>query len=108
MPIRDQRWKDNIRRMLESSGAGRLLNVWRAVRNARHNLKSPTRVFREIYRQNEWADPQSVSGTGSNVQSTVVVRAALQHLLTERRISTLLDAPCGDFNWMRLADLRSV
>ena len=58
-------------------------------------------VFRRIYAANLWGDRESVSGRGSGEAATTVVRAELPALLREYRISRLLDAPCGDFQWMR-------
>ena len=62
-------------------------------------------VFTEHYRENSWGDDESVSGRGSRVDSTVAIRAAMPALIEDLKIQTLLDIPCGDFNWMRLLDL---
>ena len=48
---------------------------------------------------------ETVSGDGSSVEATKVVRAALPLLLTELDIRTLLDVPCGDWNWMSRVEL---
>lgn len=65
-------------------------------------------VFTDIYRNNSWADPESVSGRGSTLERTVVIRRELPALLAELGIGSLLDAPCGDFNWMQRVDLGRV
>lgn len=65
-------------------------------------------VFTDIYRGNLWYDPESVSGRGSTLERTAAVRAALPALLRELGARSLLDAPCGDFNWMRHVDLSGV
>jgi hypothetical protein len=65
-------------------------------------------VFGEIYRNNSWGDPESVSGRGSTLARTAVVRRELPALLAELGAESLLDAPCGDFNWMRSVDLGRV
>lgn len=62
-------------------------------------------VFAEIHRSNGWRDPESVSGPGSGVARTALIREHLVRLLVELRVGSVLDAGCGDFNWMRLADL---
>ncbi|HEU4882478.1 MAG TPA: class I SAM-dependent methyltransferase, partial [Longimicrobium sp.] len=59
----------------------------------------------EVFRTNYWGDPESVSGVGSNLQQTAVVRAELPRLLRELGARSLLDVPCGDFHWMRLVEL---
>lgn len=60
-------------------------------------------IFETIYDGNLWNSVESRSGYGSEVASTSVVRAGLQNWLERHQteISTFLDAPCGDFNWMR-------
>ena len=66
------------------------------------------KVFSEIYHQNLWKDPESVSGRGSTLARTRVITSQLPPLLRELGAKTLLDAPCGDFNWMRYTDLGEV
>ena len=65
-------------------------------------------IFSEIYERNLWDDPESASGRGSTLQRTTVIRRALPALLKDVGAESLLDAPCGDFNWMRSTELRSV
>ena len=84
--------------------------VYRRVRVLGRALVAPgiEQVFRDIYRNNAWADPESVSGRGSTLARTAVIRRELPALLAELGVSSLLDAPCGDFNWMRHVDLGQV
>lgn len=72
-------------------------------RNAREVLfqRSLTEVFSEIYHTNAWNDSESVSGRGSSLSRTRVITSELPKLLRVLGVSTLLDAACGDFNWMR-------
>lgn len=65
-------------------------------------------IFSRIYLRNEWADPETVSGRGSTLARTEVIRGLLPDLLESVGARTLLDAPCGDFNWLRYVDLRGV
>jgi len=62
-------------------------------------------VFARIYSEREWGDAESLSGPGSGVARTAGVRAALADLLAELKVERLLDAGCGDFNWLRHAHL---
>jgi hypothetical protein len=62
-------------------------------------------AFSRIWRENLWADAESRSGPGSRVARTEPFRAALGAFLFEARARVLYDAPCGDFNWMRLVRL---
>ncbi len=57
-------------------------------------------MFESIYRSNAWGDPDSRSGLGSSLHSTVEVRRVLPGLLAELGAKTMLDVPCGDFHWM--------
>lgn len=66
---------------------------------------SMQQLFTDIYHTNLWGDPESASGSGSNLQQTVEIRKALPILFEKLQIKILLDAPCGDFNWMRKVDL---
>ena len=57
--------------------------------------------FRKIFDENAWGNTESVSGEGSNLERTRVVRAALPGLLARHNVRSILDAPCGDFYWMK-------
>lgn len=57
-------------------------------------------VFTRIYEGNEWRDPESRSGPGSSRARGADITADLVDALRSLRVRTLLDAPCGDFNWM--------
>jgi hypothetical protein len=58
-------------------------------------------IFERIHADNEWGDPESRSGPGSTEARGVPLRSALAGLFERHSVATLLDAPCGDFNWMR-------
>ena len=81
-----------------------------AYREALRALRRPSleTVFSDIYRRNLWGDPESVSGRGSTLARAATIMSHLPPLLKELGAETLLDAPCGDFNWMRCADLGAV
>lgn len=57
-------------------------------------------IFDDIYRRRLWGSDETVSGPGSTRERGAAFREDLIALL--RRIDTrvLLDAGCGDFNWM--------
>jgi len=58
-------------------------------------------TFAPFYTENRWGDDESVSGPGSSLTRTAKLRRELPDLLQEIGAHTLLDAPCGDFNWMK-------
>lgn len=70
--------------------------------------RSMEKIFSEIYRNNAWGDSESVSGRGSTFAHTVAVRSQLPLVLRDVGARTLLDAPCGDFNWMRHTRLNEI
>lgn len=61
-------------------------------------------LFRRYTRRNRWGDAQSLSGPGSNLEQTAVLRAELPGLLRRHGIRSLVDAPCGDGHWFDHVD----
>lgn len=61
-------------------------------------------TFTLIHDENRWGSDESVSGAGSTVDQTIMIRRALPVLMRDLKLTSLLDAPCGDFNWMRRVD----
>lgn len=57
--------------------------------------------FTHIFKTNAWRCDESVSGPSSTLARTQTLRAALPALFESHGIRSVLDAPCGDFNWMR-------
>jgi len=57
--------------------------------------------FTAIYRNNTFGGRESVSGEGSNLIQTAVIRQELPKLLKELNVNILLDAPCGDLFWIK-------
>ena len=57
-------------------------------------------VFGRIYRRNTWGSPESLSGAGSTRDRGDAITPALLALLRELGVRRLVDAPCGDFNWI--------
>lgn len=58
--------------------------------------------FSDVYQQNMWEDDESRSGPGSRLDSGSVATSieTLDVVITENRVSSLNDIPCGDFNWI--------
>jgi len=66
------------------------------------------KIFTRIYARNSWGDAESRSGTGSNIARTGLLRPRLTRLLLDLGVRSILDLPCGDFNWMRLTELPGI
>jgi hypothetical protein len=62
-------------------------------------------IFTEIYYRNTWGDGESISGPGSTLTRTAAFRDQIATLLKDINARTMLDAGCGDFNWMRYVNL---
>jgi SAM-dependent methyltransferase len=67
---------------------------------------STQQIFARMYNRNSWANPQSASGDGSDLDQTRIVRRELAALIQQRAIQTLLDAPCGDYYWMKTLETK--
>ena len=95
-------------RRLRSFAAERfpvLRKLSRIERRLRLMGKPTAQIFEEIYEKDAWGNYESVSGSGSGLEQTAAVRAALPGLIAEMNIRSLLDIPCGDFFWMNTLDL---
>jgi len=67
--------------------------------------ESLEKIFTKIYNYNRESLAGSPSGPGSDLEHTQVIRNLLPSLFRELELSSVLDIPCGDFNWMRYVDL---
>jgi len=65
-------------------------------------------VFTTIHRENAWHDQESVSGSGSSLRETQHLIQELPELLRFCSARSILDAPCGDLNWIKRVDLRGI
>lgn len=57
---------------------------------------------------NLWKSKISVSGLGSEVENNAYIIEELPRLFKKYNIKSVLDLPCGDFNWMKNIDLDSI
>lgn len=62
-------------------------------------------TFTEIYEKNLWNSTESVSGMGSELHYAKSISKELPVLLQKYGIESILDIPCGDWNWMKNVDL---
>ncbi|MFC7053993.1 class I SAM-dependent methyltransferase [Hansschlegelia quercus] len=66
--------------------------------------------FSELYLRGGWkrGGGETASGAGSTLAYTQQIRAELPKLFEKLGIKTILDAPCGDFNWFAHVKLDGV
>lgn len=65
-------------------------------------------IFTSYYKKNTWKGKESVSGPGSDYEQTRFLIPELQILLKDLEIKSMLDIPCGDFNWMQRVNLDGI
>ncbi len=70
--------------------------------NPRQRIRA---AFTQLYRSRGWLEPESVSGPGSTLRRTGVIRRKIPALFRDLRVRSVLDAGCGDFNWFQAMEL---
>jgi len=63
------------------------------------------KAFNYIYHKKHWWDGESFSGPGSSLAVTSTLRLLLPSIVKAIGAQSMLDAGCGDFNWMKELDL---
>ncbi len=58
-------------------------------------------IFDKYAQNNIWGDADSLSGGGSNLIQTATIRKEIPNLIKNYQIKSMVDAPCGDYFWMR-------
>lgn len=66
------------------------------------------KVFSDIYENNDWNNSESLSGQGSALKHTRTIVDKLPSFLEKFNVKSMLDAPCGDFNWMRYVEMKNI
>jgi len=66
-------------------------------------LLPPSYRFRSIWKNNYWGSEESNSGPGSTLYQASNLIEKFPHFINEFKIKSVIDAPCGDFNWMKVA-----
>ena len=66
-------------------------------------------IFEKIFKQKLWGQNcESVSGPGSSLDATKNLRENLPFFFQKYHIKSILDIPCGDFNYMKEIDLSGI
>lgn len=90
-----------VKAFVKAHTSPHLLRAVRAIRYRNRPIKS---VFTELYYEPRRGQ-EMVSGPGSDLIQTAVISREIPALIKEFGIKTMLDAPCGDFYWMRRVEL---
>lgn len=67
-----------------------------------YRFKNRKTKFSEIYKSNGFGgEDVPLSGTGSTLLQTEVIRIEILKLIKKYDIKSIIDAPCGDYTWMK-------
>ncbi len=95
-----ERFKDAVRRFVLKTGI--LHDLYSAIRPR-------SRAFQRAYDNPlTWGSGESASGIGSELAATENIRNWLPGTIRRLGARSLLDVPCGDWNWMRHVDLTDI
>jgi hypothetical protein len=81
-----------------------IVHVHNFYTNRKFKNKSVGEVFTAIHSENAWGNSESKSGEGSEVKQARALIDSLPEFLKRHQLHSLLDLPCGDFNWMQHVD----
>jgi hypothetical protein len=70
--------------------------------------KKIQKKFTDIFYNNSFVGSDSISGPGSDLTQTEVIRNEIPKLFEKYRIKSFIDAPCGDLYWMQHVKLEGI
>ena len=82
--------------------------IYKAFIHIKLKFGSTEQIFTNIYKKNHWDGKESISGSGSDSNQTKIITKELSSLFKDFNISTVLDIPCGDFNWMKNVNMNKI
>lgn len=95
-------WNKHIKPSLKFFGVHKGVSfIKNAYERAYLSKKTPEEIFTNIYQSNAWNGTESVSGQGSDRVETEELIRKLPEFLARHNIKTMIDLPCGDYNWMQ-------
>jgi len=85
----------------------KIVQIIEAIPNLSFNnfFKALNFRFTNIVNKNLWGSEESLSGAGSILNQTETIRKEIPLLIKEMGFKSLLDVPCGDFNWLSQTEL---
>ncbi|MDR2407024.1 MAG: class I SAM-dependent methyltransferase [Bacteroidales bacterium] len=83
----------------------RLISAYRyKYKYDKNHILDSSNVFTNIYNLNLWESQESKSGLGSTIEATTIIRRQLPLIIEKYDIHSMLDVPCGDYNWMKMVE----
>lgn len=89
--------ESSVKTLIKNHASERVVDALRLLRYKHAPIRS---VFTKLYYE-PVAERDSLSGSGSDLIQTAAIARELPRVVGELGIETMLDAPCGDFYWMR-------
>lgn len=89
--------ESSVKTLIKNHAASRVVDALRLLRYKHAPIRS---VFTKLYFE-PVAERDSLSGSGSDLIQTAAIAREIPRVVGELGIETMLDAPCGDFYWMR-------
>jgi hypothetical protein len=74
----------------------------------RNSFLSRRKIFEILYKNGGWGNDETISGSGSTLKNTHKVVEILPVLFLQYHVKSMLDIPCGDFNWMKMVKMNGV
>jgi SAM-dependent methyltransferase len=98
-----------MRKLIKRFVPDLLVDFVNAKRRAKLFKNQPIKEVFTSYKETRfWNSSESLSGDGSELSVTIALRKELEQVLEQFKVKTMLDIPCGDFNWMQAVDLNNV
>jgi len=106
-PIEEYRYNNNLFDYINKDSATiHYINEIKEL--SKMNKNNVEKIFTDIYNDNLWMSGESKSGSGSELKNTEVLRSELPFLFKKYNITSILDIPCGDMNWMSKVDMAGI
>ena len=70
--------------------------------------KKIQKKFTDLFYNNSFIGSDSISGPGSDLTQTEIIRNEIPKLFEKFRIKSFIDAPCGDLHWMQHVKLDGI
>jgi SAM-dependent methyltransferase len=98
---------NTIKNFLSKNTPG-FYSALRKLRFINNLFRNQKQIFSEYYSNNYWDNEDSRSGPGSDIKQTQKLIDDLPGILKKYQIKSMMDAPCGDFFWMKHVDLNGI
>lgn len=98
---------NTIKNFLSKNTPG-VYSILRKLRFVNNMFRNQKQIFSDYYSNNYWDNEDSRSGPGSDIKQTQKLIDDLPEILNKFEVKSILDAPCGDFFWMKNVDLTGI